>query len=228
MLVMMLIYLYTQILSRKRYTLSELNEVSLSKYLKRRKMSRKRPRLTQDPLKEPKKLEKVDASLEVKKERHTEKRKFMIRWNHISNKAVLKAFINRVKSAANDTSDFEHKHIDFIQNVATKLTADADILYDDNQPAVQLLPKLDELDDDNQSAVQGLSKLDASSGKHKTSPSAIMLCSICYASPTDIVFLPCGHICTCTTCASYVITCPICRTLIETQHRVYHAGVLPS
>lgn len=46
-------------------------------------------------------------------------------------------------------------------------------------------------------------------------------CKICYDNEADIVFLPCGHLTTCETCASRVRTCPICRSYIHNKIKTY-------
>ena len=44
-------------------------------------------------------------------------------------------------------------------------------------------------------------------------------CVICVNSLRTLAFLPCGHFISCSSCASSVTNCPICRTLIrETKH----------
>ena len=47
-------------------------------------------------------------------------------------------------------------------------------------------------------------------------------CSVCWNSPTNVVLLPCGHMCTCTGCAERVASCPLCRQEIVARHRVYY------
>lgn len=46
-------------------------------------------------------------------------------------------------------------------------------------------------------------------------------CTICMCASLEVLFVPCGHICACTVCASKVETCPLCRTTIEGRHRAY-------
>ena len=45
-------------------------------------------------------------------------------------------------------------------------------------------------------------------------------CKICISDEATIVFLPCGHLGSCSTCASSLIYCPICRTLIANAVRL--------
>ncbi|VDI62401.1 Hypothetical predicted protein [Mytilus galloprovincialis] len=40
-------------------------------------------------------------------------------------------------------------------------------------------------------------------------------CKICLDEPIAIVFLPCGHLAACVTCAPALRRCPICRTFIK-------------
>ena len=45
------------------------------------------------------------------------------------------------------------------------------------------------------------------SKKHKTDE-----CKICYDKLIDSVFVPCGHVLACMTCATSVEQCPICKS----------------
>lgn len=49
-------------------------------------------------------------------------------------------------------------------------------------------------------------------------------CSICWVDPIKIIFLPCGHFCTCMKCSKLVEDCPVCRKKIITKQRVYVSG----
>jgi len=50
-------------------------------------------------------------------------------------------------------------------------------------------------------------------------------CKLCMEENISVVFLPCGHLCCCSGCASSnrVQTCPICRLEIENKFRVFHS-----
>ncbi|KAG5451631.1 E3 ubiquitin-protein ligase lrsam1 [Clonorchis sinensis] len=58
---------------------------------------------------------------------------------------------------------------------------------------------------------------------HETVPSAPSLvlartaneCCICQDAPCSVVFLQCGHVCTCSACAMRVTICPLCRCYIS-------------
>ncbi|KAI4340228.1 hypothetical protein MLD38_025087 [Melastoma candidum] len=41
------------------------------------------------------------------------------------------------------------------------------------------------------------------------------LCVICLEQEYNAVFVPCGHMCCCTTCSSHLTSCPLCRRQIE-------------
>ncbi|CAL1362077.1 unnamed protein product [Linum trigynum] len=41
------------------------------------------------------------------------------------------------------------------------------------------------------------------------------ICVICLEHEYNAVFLPCGHMCCCTTCSSHLTNCPLCRRRIE-------------
>ncbi|XP_052695441.1 uncharacterized protein LOC128173813 isoform X1 [Crassostrea angulata] len=48
-------------------------------------------------------------------------------------------------------------------------------------------------------------------------------CKICLDSEMDTLFEPCGHLCTCRSCASMLRVCPICRKHIKKLHQVYRS-----
>ena len=48
-------------------------------------------------------------------------------------------------------------------------------------------------------------------------------CRICYIEDRNIVFLPCGHLVTCPSCASAVNNCPVCRSTITNTIRVFQS-----
>ncbi|XP_072756861.1 E3 ubiquitin-protein ligase LRSAM1 isoform X2 [Anoplolepis gracilipes] len=49
----------------------------------------------------------------------------------------------------------------------------------------------------------------------------MMECVICLDSQCEVIFLPCGHLCCCSTCADKVSTgCPMCRSIIERKVRI--------
>jgi hypothetical protein len=47
------------------------------------------------------------------------------------------------------------------------------------------------------------------------------LCTVCMEQEREILFLPCGHLCTCVKCAESMAACPVCRTNIQQRHRAY-------
>jgi predicted RNase H-like nuclease len=70
--------------------------------------------------------------------------------------------------------------------------------------------------------------------KHKnifTDPSALkeenerlvdqLTCKICMEKESSIVFIPCGHVVSCETCAPHIRKCAICRKLIEGRVKTY-------
>ena len=48
-------------------------------------------------------------------------------------------------------------------------------------------------------------------------------CRVCRDKEVGVVFLPCGHLVTCTSCAPTVAECVVCRTRISSSVRVYMA-----
>ncbi|KAK3594451.1 hypothetical protein CHS0354_015450 [Potamilus streckersoni] len=47
------------------------------------------------------------------------------------------------------------------------------------------------------------------------------LCKICLDNTISVVFLPCGHLVTCSDCAPAMRKCPICRTLIKGTVKIF-------
>ncbi|XP_077219408.1 E3 Ubiquitin ligase family protein [Tasmannia lanceolata] len=47
------------------------------------------------------------------------------------------------------------------------------------------------------------------------------LCVICLEQEYNAVFVPCGHMCCCTSCSSHLTTCPLCRRRIEQVVRTF-------
>eukprot|EP00928_Gymnodinium_smaydae_P026956 TRINITY_DN21000_c0_g1_i1.p1 TRINITY_DN21000_c0_g1~~TRINITY_DN21000_c0_g1_i1.p1 ORF type:complete len:395 (-),score=35.95 TRINITY_DN21000_c0_g1_i1:206-1336(-) len=46
-------------------------------------------------------------------------------------------------------------------------------------------------------------------------------CSVCLQKPSDIVLVPCGHICLCCECMDDVNSCPLCRSTVEGKHKIF-------
>ncbi|KAL8151417.1 hypothetical protein V2J09_021225 [Rumex salicifolius] len=47
------------------------------------------------------------------------------------------------------------------------------------------------------------------------------LCVICLEQQYNAVFVPCGHMCSCTTCSPHLTSCPLCRRRIDQVVRTY-------
>ncbi|KAK1295562.1 hypothetical protein QJS10_CPA16g00996 [Acorus calamus] len=47
------------------------------------------------------------------------------------------------------------------------------------------------------------------------------LCVICLEQEYNAVFVPCGHMCCCTTCSSHLMNCPLCRRRIQQAVRTF-------
>ncbi|KAL3881989.1 hypothetical protein ACJMK2_028371, partial [Sinanodonta woodiana] len=46
-------------------------------------------------------------------------------------------------------------------------------------------------------------------------------CKICMENPIRVIFLPCGHLVCCETCAPAFRKCPICRKRIQQSVKTY-------
>ena len=42
-----------------------------------------------------------------------------------------------------------------------------------------------------------------------------LTCKICFSAVVGIIFLPCGHLVCCVSCASAMVDCPICRKTVN-------------
>ncbi|XP_050763720.1 E3 ubiquitin-protein ligase LRSAM1 isoform X1 [Gymnogyps californianus] len=49
-------------------------------------------------------------------------------------------------------------------------------------------------------------------------------CVVCMERETQMIFLPCGHVCCCQTCCERLHTCPLCRKDITQRIRIFHSG----
>ncbi|XP_042642468.1 E3 ubiquitin-protein ligase LRSAM1 isoform X2 [Tyto alba] len=49
-------------------------------------------------------------------------------------------------------------------------------------------------------------------------------CVVCMEQETQMIFLPCGHVCCCQTCCERLRTCPLCRRDIAQRIRIFHSG----
>ncbi|KAG5272108.1 hypothetical protein AALO_G00161740 [Alosa alosa] len=48
-------------------------------------------------------------------------------------------------------------------------------------------------------------------------------CVVCMEHGSQVIFLPCGHVCCCYECNEALQLCPLCRAAIEQRVRLYHA-----
>ena len=46
-------------------------------------------------------------------------------------------------------------------------------------------------------------------------------CKICFENDSNILFLPCAHLCSCSKCSENLTKCPICRRNIDEKVRTY-------
>ncbi|XP_037548432.1 E3 ubiquitin-protein ligase LRSAM1 [Nematolebias whitei] len=46
-------------------------------------------------------------------------------------------------------------------------------------------------------------------------------CVVCMETETQIIFLPCGHVCSCQVCSNALQKCPLCRSYITQRIRLY-------
>ncbi|XP_059404128.1 E3 ubiquitin-protein ligase LRSAM1-like isoform X2 [Carassius carassius] len=47
-------------------------------------------------------------------------------------------------------------------------------------------------------------------------------CVVCMEHESQVIFLPCGHVCCCQTCSIALQSCPLCRGSISQRVRLYH------
>ncbi|CAJ1071061.1 E3 ubiquitin-protein ligase LRSAM1 [Xyrichtys novacula] len=48
-------------------------------------------------------------------------------------------------------------------------------------------------------------------------------CVVCMETGSQVIFLPCGHVCCCQVCSDALQTCPLCRSDISQRIRLYHS-----
>uniref|UniRef100_A0A8C4F0P3 RING-type domain-containing protein n=1 Tax=Dicentrarchus labrax TaxID=13489 RepID=A0A8C4F0P3_DICLA len=48
-------------------------------------------------------------------------------------------------------------------------------------------------------------------------------CVVCMESGSQVIFLPCGHVCCCQVCSDALQNCPLCRNNISQRIRLYHS-----
>ncbi|KAM6337177.1 E3 ubiquitin-protein ligase LRSAM1 isoform 7-T10 [Alca torda] len=49
-------------------------------------------------------------------------------------------------------------------------------------------------------------------------------CVVCMEQETQMIFLPCGHVCCCQTCCERLHACPLCRKDITQRIRIFYSG----
>ncbi|XP_054249303.1 E3 ubiquitin-protein ligase LRSAM1 isoform X3 [Indicator indicator] len=49
-------------------------------------------------------------------------------------------------------------------------------------------------------------------------------CVVCMEQETQMIFLPCGHVCCCQSCCQRLQTCPLCRQEVSQLIRIYHSS----
>ncbi|KAF1662949.1 E3 ubiquitin-protein ligase LRSAM1, partial [Aptenodytes patagonicus] len=49
-------------------------------------------------------------------------------------------------------------------------------------------------------------------------------CVVCMEQETQVIFLPCGHVCCCQTCCERLHTCPLCRKDVAQRIRIFHSS----
>ncbi|XP_072528535.1 E3 ubiquitin-protein ligase LRSAM1 isoform X2 [Salminus brasiliensis] len=47
-------------------------------------------------------------------------------------------------------------------------------------------------------------------------------CVVCMEAGSQVVYLPCGHVCCCLVCSDALHSCPLCRSVITQRIRLYH------
>ncbi|XP_043094923.1 E3 ubiquitin-protein ligase LRSAM1 isoform X2 [Puntigrus tetrazona] len=47
-------------------------------------------------------------------------------------------------------------------------------------------------------------------------------CVVCMERESQVIFLPCGHVCCCQTCSDALQSCPLCRGSLSQRVRLYH------
>ena len=48
-----------------------------------------------------------------------------------------------------------------------------------------------------------------------------LLCKLCFNKNINVVLIPCGHTLSCYECSEKLITCPICKIVIQIKQKIY-------
>uniref|UniRef100_A0A8D0G324 Leucine rich repeat and sterile alpha motif containing 1 n=1 Tax=Strix occidentalis caurina TaxID=311401 RepID=A0A8D0G324_STROC len=59
---------------------------------------------------------------------------------------------------------------------------------------------------------------------HLLQPRFLLNSLLCLFPQTQMIFLPCGHVCCCQTCCQRLLTCPLCRKDIAQRIRIFHSS----
>lgn len=75
-----------------------------------------------------------------------------------------------------------------------------------------------ECEDNNEGIMEtkgngGFAAVDSSSQRQEEQQEkTTMVCKCCYCRNSSVLFLPCRHLCSCKDCATFLDSCPVCRT----------------
>ena len=137
--------------------------------------------------------------------------------NHFNNRLNNAGFINNIVN--NDINDINN--INNIDPLPINNINDNDLQIDDDVIDA-LFDGADALEDNAGAAAPAPVHEDVIV-QDRTESIEVPPCRICMENRSVICFVPCGHVCACSSCSQRIDECPLCRTPITRRQGLYFA-----
>lgn len=138
----------------------------------------------------------------------------------VSADALIEATLNLQR----DEDDSNVEHDSQLSREVTRILGDllqgAERASPSQQAVVAYAAKVDKVEVDDNLRSAKLNKTLSLEEENRLLKEA-RLCKICMDNEVGIVFLPCGHLATCVTCAPNLQDCPVCRSSIKATVRTF-------
>ena len=82
-----------------------------------------------------------------------------------------------------------------------------------------------QLRDESEEWLDDLSRVLHHARQAKSPDPAGLTCVVCLSKPRNVAFFDCGHLATCSDCVNGLYDCPLCRTKIREQRRIFFNDV---
>ena len=132
--------------------------------------------------------------------------------NHFNNRLNNDGYNNNINNIVNDDIN-DMNNINNIDPIPINDINDNDLQIDDD--VIDAL-----LDDDPEANVGIQGDLFV---QDRTESIEVPPCRICMENRSVICFVPCGHVCACSSCSQRIDECPLCRTPITRRQGLYFA-----